>query len=108
MTTEEIIAKLIDDHAISGMEAVTMMKDLFVNRFIKHDDSISVKPEVPKPGDVHVKYGIREPMIAVAYGITDPWKRTIDDAVTTSNVYKDTANSFSFTTTSNGDDVLKG
>lgn len=95
MTTEEIIAKLIDDHSITGEEAITMMKDLFVNRFIKHDDSISIKPEISKPGDIHVKYGIREPMIAVAYGVTDPWKRTIDDAVATSKIYKDTANSFS-------------
>lgn len=73
MLTEDIIARLIDDHSISGKEAVTMMKDLFVNRFIRHDDSISIKPEAPKPGDVHVKYGIRQPMVAVAYGVTDPW-----------------------------------
>lgn len=99
MTTEEIIAKLIDDHAITGEEAITMMKDLFINRFIKRDDSISIKPEVPKVGDIQVKYGIREPMVAVAYGVTDPWKSVMNDAVTTSNVYKDTANSFASSVT---------
>lgn len=84
MDTEKIIERLLKEGSITVSEAMHMMRELLLNRYVRHDDSISKWPEkVPAPSDVQVKYGIRTAPIAVAYGVSPDlsglWDTTADN-----------------------------